>query len=285
MRTRFFPIVLLGVIAFSACFSGQEKKESESQNLQDSVTTSEPIAATAPNNVLYNVEEEVGPTIKQGEEESRPSYKVRIDLNLDNCPEEALEPVRDKLRYIFNGKESQSLNEAVMAFGDNIRNTYRASLVEIYTDTTAKLDFAYEFLYEAEGCITTDSRADIIPYKLKISSYEGGAHGGYYEQWFNFDRNTGKFLTHDQVFNMDKEEAIKDIIRQQICVDNQCKDLETLQETTSILLLGDVFLSDYNFQLGKDAVEILFNPYEIAPWSAGTIYVKIPYSALDGLLR
>ena len=84
---------------------------------------------------------------------------------------------------------------------------------------------------------------------------------------------------------MDKEEAIKDIIRHQLCVDNKCKDLETLQETTSILLLGDVSLTDYNFQLGKDAVELLFNPYEIAPWSAGTIYVRIPYSALNGMLR
>ena len=283
MKTRFLPFLALSAIAFSACFSGQEQKESE--NRQDTAATSVPVAAKPTHNVLYNVVEQVGPTFKQGEEETRPSYKVRIDLNLDNCPEEALAAVKDKLRYIFKGKEGQSLNEAVTAFGENIRNTYRASLEELYADTIAKLDFAYEFLYEVDGGISPDSRADIIPYKIKVSSFEGGAHGGYYEQWFNFDRQTGKFLTHDQVFNMDKEEAIKDLIRQQLCVDNQCKDIETLQETTSILLLGDVSLSDYNFQLGKDAVELLFNPYEIAPWSAGTIYVRIPYSALNGMLR
>lgn len=283
MKTRFLPFLAASAIAFSACFPGQEQKESE--NGQDTTTLSEPVAAKPTHNVLYNVVEQVGPTFKQGEEETRPSYKVRIDLNLDNCPKEALEPVRDKLRQIFNGKEGLSLNEAVTAFGENIRNAYRESLVELYADTIAKLDFAYEFLYEVEGGVTPDSRKDIIPYKIKVSSFEGGAHGGYYEQWFNFDRQTGKFLTHDQVFNMDKEEAIKDIIRHQLCVDNQCKDLETLQETTSILLLGDVSLTDYNFQLGKDAVELLFNPYEIAPWSAGTIYVRIPYSALSGLLR
>lgn len=283
MKTRFLPFLALSAIAFSACFSGQEQKESE--NRQDTTATSAPVAVKPTHNVLYNVVEQVGPTFKQGEEETRPSYKVRIDLNLDNCPEEALAAVKDKLRYIFKGKEGQSLNEAVTAFGENIRNTYRASLEELYADTIAKLDFAYEFLYEVDGGISPDSRADIIPYKIKVSSFEGGAHGGYYEQWFNFDCQTGKFLTHDQVFNMDKEEAIKDLIRQQLCVDNQCKDIETLQETTSILLLGDVSLSDYNFQLGKDAVELLFNPYEIAPWSAGTIYVRIPYSALNGMLR
>lgn len=283
MKTRFLPFLALSAIAFSACFSGQEQKESE--NRQDTTATSVTIAETPTHNVLYNVVEQVGPTFKQGEEETRPSYKVRIDLNLDNCPEEALAAVKDKLRYIFKGKEGQSLNEAVTDFGENIRNTYRASLEELYADTIAKLDFAYEFLYEVDGGISPDSRADIIPYKIKVSSFEGGAHGGYYEQWFNFDRQTGKFLTHDQVFNMDKEEAIKDLIRQQLCVDNQCKDIETLQETTSILLLGDVSLTDYNFQLGKDAVELLFNPYEIAPWSAGTIYVRIPYSALNGMLR
>lgn len=283
MKTRFLPFLALSAIAFSACFSGQEQKESE--NRQDTTATSVTIAETPAHNVLYNVVEQVGPTFKQGEEETRPSYKVRIDLNLDNCPEEALAAVKDKLCYIFKGKEGQSLNEAVTAFGENIRNTYRASLEELYADTIAKLDFAYEFLYEVDGGISPDSRADIIPYKIKVSSFEGGAHGGYYEQWFNFDCQTGKFLTHDQVFNMDKEEAIKDLIRQQLCVDNQCKDIETLQETTSILLLGDVSLTDYNFQLGKDAVELLFNPYEIAPWSAGTIYVRIPYSALNGMLR
>ena len=285
MKTRFFPFLAASAIAFSACFSGQEQKGQESENEQDTAMVSEPVAASSLNNILFNVEDEVGPTFKQGEEESRPSYKVRIDLNFDNCPDETVGNIKNGLCYIFNGKVDHSLNEAVMAYGDSIRNAYRTSLVELYADTIAKLDFAYEFLYEVEGGVTPDSRKDIIPYKIKVSTFEGGAHGGYYEQWFNFDRQTGKFLTHDQVFNMDKEEAIKDIIRHQLCVDNQCKDLETLQETTSILLLGDVSLTDYNFQLGKDAVELLFNPYEIAPWSAGTIYVRIPYSALNGLLR
>ena len=285
MKTRFFTFLAASAIAFSACFSGQEQKGQESENEQDTAMVSEPVAASSLNNILFNVEDEVGPTFKQGEEESRPSYKVRIDLNFDNCPDEAVGNIKNGLCYIFNGKVDHSLNEAVMAYGDSIRNAYRTSLVELYADTTAKLDFAYEFLYQTEGRITPDSREDIIAYKLKTNTSEGGAHGGYYEQWFNFDRNTGKLITHNQVFNMDKEEEIKEVIRQQICKDNNCKDLEELHEATGILILGDVFLSDNNFQLCKDGIEMLYNPYDIAPWAAGTIYVKIPYKSFEGLLK
>lgn len=283
MKTRFFPFLALSAIAFSACFSGQEQKESE--NRQDTAATSTPIVQTVANNVFFDVKEEVGPTFKQGQEETRPLYTVRIDLNFDNCPDETIEPMKNGLCHIFNGKAEQNLNEAVMAFGDSICNAYRTSILELYSDTTAKLDFAYEFLYQAEGSITKDNREDIVPYKIKITTYEGGAHGGYYEIWSNFDRNTGTPITLSQVFDMDKEEQIKEVIRQQICKNNNCKDLEELHEATGILILGDVFLSDNNFQLCKDGIEMLYNPYDIAPWAAGTIYVKIPYKSFEGLLK
>lgn len=202
MKTRFFPFLALSAIAFSACFSGQEQKESE--NRQDTAATSTPIVQTVANNVFFDVKEEVGPTFKQGQEETRPLYTVRIDLNFDNCPDETIEPMKNGLCHIFNGKAEQNLNEAVMAFGDSICNAYRTSILELYSDTTAKLDFAYEFLYQAEGSITKDNREDIVPYKIKITTYEGGAHGGYYEIWSNFDRNTGTPITLSQVFDMDR---------------------------------------------------------------------------------
>ena len=70
MKTRFLPFLAASAIAFSACFPGQEQKLSE--NGQDTTTLSEAVAAKPTHNVLYNVVEQVGPTFKQGEEETRP---------------------------------------------------------------------------------------------------------------------------------------------------------------------------------------------------------------------
>ncbi len=75
------------------------------------------------------------------------------------------------------------------------------------------------------------------------------------------------------------------MILDQLIKDHQCKDIQDLVNKTAITMLGDVYISDFNFGLGKDAVEFVYNPYEIAPYSMGIIRVKVPYENLKAYIN
>ncbi len=53
-------------------------------------------------------------------------------------------------------------------------------------------------------------------------------------------------------------------------------------------LISDMFFTNRpveNWYFAQDGLCFFFNPYEIAPYSSGTIICKIPYDALGGLLK
>ena len=117
----------------------------------------------------------------------------------------------------------------------------------------------------------------------------GGAHPNQWSQWLNFDANTGKPLTKDDVF---KPEAVKDIeqllldkliaMQAELNPEEQVQTLEDLQRI-GFLQLTSIYIPD-NFLLAKDKVMFLFNRYDIAPYSAGEIVLEVPYEEIGHCL-
>ena len=62
---------------------------------------------------------------------------------------------------------------------------------------------------------------------------------------------------------------------------NGINDLNNL----GILNESDMYISD-NFLVGKDEVSFLYNKYDIAPYSVGSIILSLPYSEVkDYMLK
>jgi hypothetical protein len=52
----------------------------------------------------------------------------------------------------------------------------------------------------------------------------------------------------------------------------------------NVLMNSELYIPD-NYLIDEDGVEFLYNEYEIAPYEAGTIKLKIPYKKLKPILK
>lgn len=154
------------------------------------------------------------------------------------------------------------------------QSTSRESMPDWYGQTYSLVTFV------EEGC-----SAMVMNASANYFVDMGGAHPNQWSQWLNFDANTGKPLTKDDVF---KPKAVKDIeqllldkliaMQAELNPEEQVQTLEDLQRI-GFLQLTSIYIPD-NFLLAKDKVMFLFNRYDIAPYSAGEIVLEVPYEEI-----
>ncbi len=272
MKRNLYPIFALSVMMLSACFPKQEQGETNTPQ-------GETAAETLPQVVTYSLTDSVGPTFETEDGPKRPSANVQINLSTEGIPAN----IGTEMARLFTGKEHTALPEAVQQYGDSIGQAYISELESLYSDTALAMTQPYEYLFDARGTVATDSREGILGYQISVSSYQGGAHSNYFEQWYNFDMETGAPIKCADAFDMTREGEIKAAIREQLCRDKDCKDVQQLQDSLGLLAIGDVFLSDTNFLLLAKGARFLYNPYDIGPWAAGKMEVFLPYDRLKSL--
>lgn len=286
MKTKqAFPICALSTLLFSACIFNNTQSDKENPSEQTEIDSTEESRADTPAStvIAYTLKDSVGPTFHTEEGDKRPSLHVEINLDTKGTSTEAKPEFEKTLSQLLTGKDNPSLEDAVKQYGDSIGQSFISSLEELYSDPKIKMNFPYEYFYEAKGNFTESTHPNTFSYQLKISSFTGGAHGGYCEIWHNFDRKTGKAILSKDAFDLQQEESIKTAIRNKICADRECGSVEELQDSLGLLVMGDVYISDNNFLLQNKGVQFLYNPYDIGPWAAGKIEVFLPYEDLKGM--
>lgn len=134
------------------------------------------------------------------------------------------------------------------------------------------------------GHFVRDAADTVISYKASIDMYTGGAHGSYTPITLNFSRKTGKLIEPSDVFDMEQEQAILDLMLGKLLKDKDCSTREELMEKTSLLTLGELSLTS-NFHLGRKGATFCFGQYEIAPYSSGITYITLDYDALKPYMK
>lgn len=120
--------------------------------------------------------------------------------------------------------------------------------------------------------------ANVISFRYRTNDYTGGAHGNYGYFGATFDAQTGNRLSLADLVN-DKE-AFK-----QKAVEYSLENLKGRKEELGLFddyesaVRQDWENSDgLSWYLDAAGITVVFNPYEIAPYAAGSIYVTLPYS-------
>lgn len=122
----------------------------------------------------------------------------------------------------------------------------------------------------------------ILSFMFNEYSFSGGAHGNGYQEFYNFDLETGELLTLNDLLEGDYEGAVNELIERYF------REMEDLADTVSLQeggLFEDSIALNENFYLTPNELGFYYNPYEIAPYAAGPKEIIIPYTDLKKWIR
>ena len=197
--------------------------------------------------------------------------------------------------FLGNDYASLTPEEAVDSFMNVYIRDYRKETGELYQVDRAKgtSDEEIPAWYNQTYSLVTfieEGHGGIINVSANVFVDTGGAHPHQWSQWLNFDFESGKLLTKDDVFlasaKADIERMLLDhlmLMQAEIYPDESLKTLEDLQQK-GFLQMTNMYIPD-NFLLHKEGVSFLFNRYDIAPYSAGEIVIEIPYEEIGYCLK
>lgn len=109
----------------------------------------------------------------------------------------------------------------------------------------------------------------VFSFIYEVTSYTGGAHGNYGAICYNYNPQNGlKYKNFDVFTDMDKvHNAVLEKLDKYEYKDSLFSDYKDI--LTDIFNMND----DFNLNIKEKSVDMLFDPYILGPWAAGTITV------------
>ncbi|TBW27185.1 DUF3298/DUF4163 domain-containing protein [Gramella sp. KN1008] len=242
--------------------------------------------------MLTSCADEPKDTQKESDESLVFSSKT-IEKSLDNCSPEEGECTFISLTYPVakNGEEADNINKRIVEF---LRNTIdyqeeggKKSPKELAEDfignykETAREFPEYELPWEAtvNGKLVYDT-PKIICLQFNTDMFTGGAHGYTSTDYLNFDPESGKTLTADDLFTEKFVNFVeKDFRKKQ----NIPEDANI--NSTGMLFENDRFHLPKNIGITKNKVILHYNAYEIAPYAEGSFTLTYPREEIEEFLK
>lgn len=115
--------------------------------------------------------------------------------------------------------------------------------------------------------------------------YTGGAHGYYYSLYYTYDKRLEKWLTQDDVFNMNEFAAIEFLIDQELRSQYQIGPSESLAEAENSIFIADRAHFPENFTFNKHGITFHYSVYELTPYAYGNFQITVSYEKLRPFLN
>ncbi len=144
------------------------------------------------------------------------------------------------------------------------------SLAQTFIDDyeiSAKEFPEYNIPWEAyvEGKITYQSEK-LISIQFDVALFTGGAHGYTSVTYLNFNPETGRLVSNEELFSQD----FKDFAEVRFRKKNDIPENESIN-STGLFFEDDEFQLPQNIGLHPNKVVLIYNSYEIASYSEGNI--------------
>ena len=155
------------------------------------------------------------------------------------------------------------------------------SLLAIILSVSGFLFSCHDKMNKNTGALQFDS-IQVNETAHLYNEYTGGAHGMYMSTFLNMDLTLMRPLRLDDIFVGDYQEALTDLIWNQLMADNKVTTHEALEDM-GYASTGDITPTE-NFYLSKEGITFYYNIYDITPYSMGPVKVTIPYAIMEHLL-
>jgi hypothetical protein len=118
--------------------------------------------------------------------------------------------------------------------------------------------------------------------RIDSEAFTGGAHPNSSTNFFVIDVNSYKDLGPSDIIS--DTTKFKEILEQEFRRQKGMGENETFADVGFYINEGDFLLND-NIGITDESIIVQFNPYEIAPYSAGATMLEINKDKLSGLLK
>ncbi|NPD93018.1 RsiV family protein [Xylanibacter muris] len=140
----------------------------------------------------------------------------------------------------------------------------------------------YNFYYNIQTSVG-NGKPGVMVYKIDSEYYEGGAHSIKQIFYLNFDNETGKPLTVNDIFVPGHTKQLNSIVLDALKEKAEAEDINELQDK-GYLCSTEMFVPE-NFIIGEDGITFIYNTYEIAPYDNGMTELYIRYSDIRKLMK
>ncbi|MDR2562536.1 MAG: DUF3298 and DUF4163 domain-containing protein [Prevotellaceae bacterium] len=198
------------------------------------------------------------------------------------------------IKYLSPADAPAGLRDSIMKFTVSFFSAWFPSDVADFDLNTAVKEDMIKFLsasdaVKSEGDYLGDRCFDLrveaeTPYQNKAlisliyswSLYEGGAHGNHAKYCINISKTSGERITYSHL--------IKDEAALLSVAELWFRNMHGMNSDEEMYRIYDFgkgrFRLSENFALTVNGLTFYYNPYEIAPYSAGQIQFTVPYSEL-----
>lgn len=198
----------------------------------------------------------------------RENFK-NIDFNLE-YPEVKVgnEHVQNKINAL--------LKQGVYDFKKYLEDVYNET-ASMYPEEIVKN--AGAFAYEGSSNYEFQVVGNVLSVKVMFTQYTGGAHPMTYAKVYNFDLKTGNSLEIEDIFNENGKKVYRELINNQV--------MSKISENPENYFVEEFRGVNENTQyyLTKEGINVIFQLYELAPYSAGMPEFKIPYELFKDKLN
>lgn len=115
----------------------------------------------------------------------------------------------------------------------------------------------------------------ILGFKFTDWAYEGGAHGNGSVDGLIIDLESGKMLTPDDIFGLKNIVGVNQVIYDALAPKSDGIFRDEI-ESRKGAFIKDGKCQGCTIVLGKEGVQVIFQSYEVAPFSDGTPTIAIP---------
>lgn len=156
-------------------------------------------------------------------------------------------------------------------------------MIDSYKSMEQEDDFGmyWTFTSDIGAYFPTSNIVSLVKFEWE---YAGGAHGNGVTLYYNIDETTQKVLTVDDLLIPGGKDKLNLIAEKIFRQDYQLGEEELLHEA-GYWFENEKFKLNENFLIDNDALQFTFNPYEIAPYAAGSPEVRIKFSEIKDLIR
>lgn len=166
---------------------------------------------------------------------------------------------------------SASVKEAVA----NFKSAYQ----HIKDDFPDDYHTSWETSVDGQLCYRDEK---LLAFCMETYSYTGGAHGYGSSHYLLFDRRKGQLIAREQLI---KDEHGFTALAEKKFREHYASDMNTPLNEQGFMFEGDRFHLPENIGYTDNGLKLIYNPYEIAPYSDGQITIEIPYTEVNPFLR